>query len=189
MTETNGTTTINEWDVLSGRGGRTNLNTGNRRFRAIVASMQREYLTARKKDKVLIARQVVDQVHANGGRFLKRGADDCWVEVSDKVALSKSSQALRESLNVREKTFRPTKMYRVQDTNKSQIVEGKVIAGSAYGHYDPTSPAIVSLQAVDDPDMHSIPDLHDDEFHYGGPLLPFHPKPLDREDIDKQFEV
>jgi len=89
-------------DVLLGRGGQSNNHPGNQRFRSIVKDHQRQYLAARKKDKALIAHQVVAIVHSNRGRFLKQSEDsDTWVEVPDKRALAKASQALREGLYVR----------------------------------------------------------------------------------------
>ena len=56
-------------DILLGRGGRTNLHDGNKQFRAIVADHQYEYLVARKKDKILIARRIVSMIKSHGGRF------------------------------------------------------------------------------------------------------------------------
>lgn len=93
---------IRDHDVLLGRGGRTNLHVGNKRFRSVVNERQTEYLEARKCDKVLIARLIVTTIKSNGGRFLKQS--DCgnrWVEVTEKRAQQKTSQALREGLNDR----------------------------------------------------------------------------------------
>jgi hypothetical protein len=99
-------------DVLMGRGGATNNHEGNKRYRTIVSFHQAEYLAARKKDKVLFARKIVAIVKANGGRFLKQDSQQKWVEVSDKKATEKTSQALREGLDVRNHTVRPRKLAR-----------------------------------------------------------------------------
>lgn len=105
-------------DVLLGRGGATNNHDGNRRFRLLVADHQQEYLQARKRDKVDIARRIVSIVQSKGGRFLKRGSDDAtWVPVSDKRAQEKTSQALREGLDVRNNTIRPSKMIKAVRRN------------------------------------------------------------------------
>jgi len=98
-------------DVLLGRGGATNSHEGNRKFRTLVAEHQQEYLKARKREKVGIARRIVAIVHNNGGRFLKR-TDNAqnWIEVTEKRAQEKTSQALREGLDVRNNTIRPSKM-------------------------------------------------------------------------------
>lgn len=90
-------------DVLCGRGGATNNHAGNRKFRVIVAHYQKQYLAARKRDKRNIAEIIVSEVRKDGGRFLKREADLTWVEVDDKKACEKTSQALREGLDVRKK--------------------------------------------------------------------------------------
>ena len=100
------TQTINKYDVLFGRGGATNTNEGNKRFRGIVSDHQSEYLEATKKEKGMIARDVVKIVRQNGGRFLKRssGGGKTWEDVGDKMAVAKTSQALREGLDVRRQT-------------------------------------------------------------------------------------
>lgn len=91
-------------DVLCGRGGATNNHVGNRCFRQLVACNQSHYLLAKKRDKKLIARSIVDNIRKRGGRFLKRevkSGSDHWVDVGDKKASEKTSQALREGLDVR----------------------------------------------------------------------------------------
>lgn len=109
---------ILEHDVLLGRGGATNNHSGNRRFRILVAENQQEYLKARKRDKVVIARRIVSIIQSKGGRFLKRGADDSsWVPVTDKRAQEKTSQALREGLDVRNNTIRPNKIIKAMRRN------------------------------------------------------------------------
>ncbi|KAL3942467.1 MAG: hypothetical protein SGBAC_003351 [Bacillariaceae sp.] len=125
---------INQNDVLCGRGGATNTHIGNKLFRSIVSEYQEEYLRARKKEKALIAMRVVERIRQNGGRFLKRdSASDMWVEVPSKKALGKTGQALREGLDVRHKTIRPDKMPRKYSAAKSnsprvkaRLVQGKV---------------------------------------------------------------
>jgi hypothetical protein len=110
--------TIGPDDVLLGRGGATNNHDGNRRFRILVAENQREYLKARKRDKVIIARRIVSIVQSKGGRFLKRGTEDnSWVPVPDKRAQEKTSQALREGLDVRNNTIRPNKIIKALRRN------------------------------------------------------------------------
>lgn len=121
--------TIGVNDVLLGRGGATNNHEGNRRYRTIVADHQSEYLTARKKEKVVISRKIVATVHSNGGRFLKRDAGGIWVEVPDKRATEKTSQALREGLDVRNNTVRPKKQVRRLADPDNQTAPKVVVAG------------------------------------------------------------
>ena len=94
-------TKINAYDVLCGRGGETNQHTGNVRFRSLVRDRQVAYLRARRGEKPKISEYIVNQVHRNGGRFLKRVEGSPtnqyrWMEVSDQKAREKTSQALRE---------------------------------------------------------------------------------------------
>ena len=125
---------IGEHDVLCGRGGLTNSHIGNKHYRQIVADHQGEYLKARKRDKIIIAQRIVSIVKGNGGRFLKRSADgESWVAVSDKKAQEKTSQALREGLDVRNNKVRPSKQIRRDDDSiaKTTVAHGKVRPATA----------------------------------------------------------
>lgn len=93
---------INGNDVLCGRGGGTNTQVGNRRFRSLVQEFQPTYLLCRRKEKPLIARTIVLIIRNRGGRFLKKIEEDgTFLEVGDEKAEAKTSQALREGLDVR----------------------------------------------------------------------------------------
>jgi hypothetical protein len=95
---------VTSHDVLLGRGGGTNTQAGNKRFRSIVNAHQPMYLEARRKEKPLIARCIVEWIRLKGGRFLKKeDVTGKWHEVGDERAEAKTSQALREGLDVREK--------------------------------------------------------------------------------------
>lgn len=95
-------TQINLSDVLCGRGGGTNTQVGNRRFRTLVQEFQPTYLLCRRKEKPLIARTIVLIIRKRGGRFLKKNEEDNgFYEVGDEKAEAKTSQALREGLDVR----------------------------------------------------------------------------------------
>jgi len=92
---------INANDVIFGRGGGTNRNPGNVRFRSLVANNRVAYLGSRKGDKPLYARSVVAAVRGAcpPGRFLRRtgkDGEDGWYDVGDDRAREKTSQALRE---------------------------------------------------------------------------------------------
>jgi uncharacterized protein (DUF1330 family) len=182
------TASIGPHDVLCGRGGATNNHEGNRRFRSIVVEHQTEYLTARKMEKAVIARQIVEAVHNNGGRYLKRSKTaDTWVEVPLKQATAKTSQALREGLDVRNKTVRSTKaLHRDSDAgvptdqhyhqhHNSRVVTGRVSSGS---------PALVSLSGEQVPDMRG---------EYLSPMNPvfmrYQPPPISRSIMEHAFEV
>jgi len=86
-------------DVLSGRGGGTNRHPGNIHFRQVVSQAQPNYIKSRKKDKSIIARNIVASIRAKNGRFLKFHAESgLWHDVGNKKATEKTSQALREGL-------------------------------------------------------------------------------------------
>ena len=93
---------VNSYDVLCGRGGGTNSQVGNRRFRKLVQDFQPIYLLARRKEKPLMARTIVLIIRKRGGRFLKKDEETGEMfEVGDVKAEAKTSQALREGLDVR----------------------------------------------------------------------------------------
>lgn len=131
-------------DVLCGRGGLTNSHVGNKLFRQIVEGCRYEYLQARKMEKRTIAKRIVAQINNNGGRFLKNTPGNAyWTEISEQKAVTKTSQALREGLDVKNNTVRPSKLYTDVNaldgstTNKnprrkrrSRLVEGLVAISS-----------------------------------------------------------
>ena len=93
---------LNTHDVLLGRGGGTNTQVGNRRFRGLVTDFQPTYLMAKRKEKPLLARSIVLIIRKRGGRFVKKDDKSGRLyEVGDEKAEAKTSQALREGLDVR----------------------------------------------------------------------------------------
>merc|ERR1712066_1125891 len=85
---------LNSHDVLLGRGGGTNTQIGNRRFRSLVQEFQPTYLLCRRKEKPLIARTIVLIIRGRGGRFLKKDdSNGALFEVGDEKAEAKTSQA------------------------------------------------------------------------------------------------
>lgn len=88
---------VQEDDVLCGRGGETNHHPGNVRYRGLVKKYQRLYLKAKRRDKPKIARLIVDTVRRKHGRFLKKDISaNAWLDVGNNKAREKTSQALRE---------------------------------------------------------------------------------------------
>jgi hypothetical protein len=99
FSEENWSTKVTVNDVLCGRGGLTNNHPGNVFFRSLVRSKQESYLFASKRDKALVAHGIVDIIRNLNppGRFLKKKKEgDCWIEIGNKKAREKTSQALRE---------------------------------------------------------------------------------------------
>jgi hypothetical protein len=84
-------------DVLSGRGGGTNVHPGNRHFRDLINLHRRSYLKARKNDKPSISRAIVRSIRERNGAFLRRDEKSgLWYEIGDDAAREKTSQALRQ---------------------------------------------------------------------------------------------
>mmetsp|Transcript_18275 Transcript_18275/g.50893 ORF Transcript_18275/g.50893 Transcript_18275/m.50893 type:complete len:231 (+) Transcript_18275:1611-2303(+) len=79
----------------------TNGHTGNRRFRDIIALHRPDYVRATKMDKPNVARKIVRAIRQGNppGRFLRKGPDNMWRDVGDKIAAEKTSQGLRERSN------------------------------------------------------------------------------------------
>ena len=88
---------VRDADVLSGRGGGTNVHPGNRHFRDLINLHRRAYLKARKNDKPSISRAIVRAIRENNGRFLKRDEKTgLFFEIGDVNAREKAGQALRQ---------------------------------------------------------------------------------------------
>ena len=90
---------VMEFDILSGRGGKSNHHPGNKRFRQIVAEMKSKYrTTGDKEDKTALSRAIVKYIDEMGGRFLKKQTGmHFWTVMSVNEARKKTSQALRET--------------------------------------------------------------------------------------------
>jgi hypothetical protein len=86
-------------DVLCGRGGSSNRHLGNMQFRELVAANKMSYVELTKKQKMLVARQIVDMLQSASppGRFLAKDLDTgLWYNIGVPRSLEKTSQALRE---------------------------------------------------------------------------------------------
>lgn len=82
-----GTSAFHDNDVLSGRGGGTNVHPGNRNFRDLINLHRRAYLKARKNDKPAISRAIVRSIRESNGRFLKKDEKSgLWFEIGDDAA-------------------------------------------------------------------------------------------------------
>ena len=86
----------NAKDVLSGRGGATNLHSGNQYYRQLILSYCAAYEQAKKITKPTISRQIVKLIREKGGRFLRKSKQDgLYYELDTSTANEKTSQALR----------------------------------------------------------------------------------------------
>ena len=84
-------------DVAMGRGGMANNHEGNKRFREMAKQLKPAYQKLPKEKKTDFSKKLVQMVHDEGGRFLRKDEDtELWYEVDFKAARKKASQALRE---------------------------------------------------------------------------------------------
>ena len=90
-----GIKSYSDQDVLSGRGGGTNLHPGNRHYRDLILSHRRTYDIASKSKKPNVSRKIVQMIRDSGGRFLRKEKDGLYYDIGDDSAREKTSQALR----------------------------------------------------------------------------------------------
>jgi hypothetical protein len=90
-----GFTSYTDADVLSGRGGGTNLHPGNRHYRDLILSHRRTYDIASKSKKPGVSRKIVQMVRDRGGHFFRKEKDALYYDIGDEAAREKTSQALR----------------------------------------------------------------------------------------------
>jgi hypothetical protein len=83
-----------EYDIVFGRGIRCE---GNRHFRRMIHQRRAEYLSAPKYDKIGIAKEIVQSILRQGGRFLERIVGRLeYHPVEIPRAVKKATQALRQ---------------------------------------------------------------------------------------------
>jgi hypothetical protein len=89
------TSNYNDKDVLSGRGGGTNLHSGNRYYRELIFNHRETYDEASKANKPNVSRKIVKMVRDSGGRFLRKDGQGLYHDIGNTSAREKTSQALR----------------------------------------------------------------------------------------------
>ena len=83
-------------DVILGRGGLSNNHLGNKKFHGKKQELQPKYIASPRNEKKQVAKELVEWVWNNGGRFLqKTGRTGQWEEAPLHKVLLKCSQALR----------------------------------------------------------------------------------------------
>ena len=94
---------VGDWDILCGRGGRSNHHYGNKRYRNVINEMKMKYRSTEKKlAKTDLSKTIVEYVYNYGGRFLKKGEKvGKYYLLTPKEARRKTSQALREHKDIK----------------------------------------------------------------------------------------
>jgi hypothetical protein len=127
---TEGTSIFNDADVLSGRGGGTNVHPGNRTFRDLINLHRRAYLKARKNDKPAISRAIVRSVREANGRFLRKDEKTgLWFEIGDDAAREKTSQALRQRAPEMRKLLFDTEREEARSAAEDHIRQQRMMMG------------------------------------------------------------
>jgi hypothetical protein len=90
-------------DVLCGRGAAVTKHIGNQTYIKLVKFNKVLYATSSILGKGQISRSIVAAIREIGGRFLveekrsNQGQQRFWIDIGDKKAIEKTSQALREN--------------------------------------------------------------------------------------------
>ena len=86
-------------DVICGRGGRGPHHEGNKKYLQIIEDSLPFYISAKKGEKIQLAKTIVDRVHQQTprGRFMKR-EKGAWTELDTYKAVKKTSQSFRDLL-------------------------------------------------------------------------------------------
>lgn len=129
-----GTNIFADNDVLSGRGGGTNVHPGNRNFRDLINLHRRAYLKARKNDKPAISRAIVRSVREAIGRFLKKDEKSgLWFEIGDDAAREKTSQALRQRAPEMRKLLFDTEREEARAAAEEHLRQQRMLMGMGGG--------------------------------------------------------
>lgn len=87
---------VNDHDVLSGRGALVNAHVGNLSLRMLAADRKEAFDKGNYTEKRTLATEIVTIIKGRGGRFLKRGREGAWEELSDDNAIQKACQVMRD---------------------------------------------------------------------------------------------
>lgn len=115
---------IGDWDVLCGRGGESNNHVGNKRYRKVVDERKAEYRkinSKQRKLKTVFVRDIVSHINKCGGRFIDVDSKGKYYVVTMEKARKKTSQALRETKELKWLNIDETKDKKDTISNKNII--------------------------------------------------------------------
>lgn len=103
-------------DVLLGRGRHQQEHEGNLALAELVDKNRGKYAALRKLEKTNFSRELVDLIHASGGRFLERmgNGGKGWVVVDEEFAREKVSRSFRTVTTRQAKDSKHRKKPRVE---------------------------------------------------------------------------
>ena len=136
--------TLQDMDIVCGRGAPTNYHIGNEMFRGLVSTYHTSYFCAKRSEKPNIAMKVLDVLQSRGARFVRRQkgvrfpvtskntkntkddegelplSSSYWMEVSHKLAYEKVCQALRNGApNVQRHILSSTRIIQQESSDLS----------------------------------------------------------------------
>lgn len=131
-------------DVLCGRGVATNRHVGNESFRALVKRHKETYVCSTKAAKMKMSRYIVQTIRAQKGRFLEKDVNkNLWMDIGDKKAIEKTSQALRDGAAPlrRQLAEKAAEIDRQKETSKEEITSTKGGGESLMTRYPEKDPS------------------------------------------------
>jgi hypothetical protein len=93
-------------DIICGRGGKANSHIGNLNYRELVERTKPLYLSTQRRYRRFISLSIVKAIASQNppGRFLRRiDRSKKWISLSEKEAERKTSQALREKREIKQR--------------------------------------------------------------------------------------
>lgn len=151
-----------ERDILMGRGGSVNKHSGNKVFRRFIEHKKKLYKSLSKDAKPLLIDSVLQALHNQGARFLKKDEETgTWYEVNRSDAFAKTSQALREGPRKGQKPAKLNCKELATDgvEQATEKTHGGVVTPSDTSGSDAYDP--IALTSVDQSDY-----SHPADFHY-----------------------
>jgi hypothetical protein len=127
-------TEVNDNDIICGRRGIALKHPGNLAYRKIVGLNKELYATCQKNEKLRVSKSIVAAMREVGGRFLERedgktslqhnevdadGLPVVWIDIGDKRAVEKTSQALREGQPKLLRQLREKQGYTTNDASQA----------------------------------------------------------------------
>lgn len=118
-----------DFDVLFGRGGRSNHHPGNKIYRDMVTDLQPHYRNCDKNEKTKVAQRIVDCINnEHNGRFLElEKGTNRWYIVPNIVARRKVGQALRENNTEEARAAKRHKYGPVKKPQQQQVVQAAAV--------------------------------------------------------------
>eukprot|EP00980_Cylindrotheca_fusiformis_P010966 scaffold2512_cov120-Cylindrotheca_fusiformis.AAC.7 len=133
-------TTIDDRDILFGRGKRFQDHDGNKRMREIVEKYKEEYHLLNRRHKRSLVEKVYREIVEGGARFLTKLAtttEDCFVLVDGEVALQKVNNTLRSKK--RSIKIGPVKSTSAKTSARSTSLAPTLARAATVGHTELSS--------------------------------------------------